>query len=302
MSLLLVLILACQAGSAAATGKATAPVQAVQVPAPSPADAEGARIRRFAGELFAQGEYFRAMTEYLRAASWDPAAPDADDLRFMAARCAFRAGRFDEAATRFSGLAAGPSSTAYRDGCFLFTAASRYRARAWRDARAVITTARQEIPDSPLADRRAYLEGLSFFHEGSWNAAGTAFGGVPAGSPLRASAAELSETASRAARTSWRSPPVTAAMSAVMPGLGQMVCGYPWDGLSALILTGAGIAVGVAGINSDNDALAIAGFSFGGLFHVANVAGGANAGRRRNARVRDGYMREADLLNRLELE
>jgi len=298
VSLLLVLLLSCPADSPAAAARAPAPVQAPAAPAAT----DGVRVRRFAAELFAQGEYFRAMTEYLRAASWEPAAPDADELRFMAARCAFRAGRFDEAATRFAGLAAGSSSTAYRDECLLFASASRYRAKAWRDARAVLSTARQELPDSPLADRRAYIEGLSLVHEGAWNAAGTAFDTIPVASPLHASAGELSALADRASRTRWKSPPVTAAMSAVMPGLGQMVCGYPWDGLSALLLTGAGIAIGVAGIQSDNDAVAVAGFSFGGLFHVANIAGGANAARRRNARVRDEYLREADLLNRLELE
>ena len=257
-----------------------------------------AAVRRFADELFSQGDWFRASTEYLRAASYDPGGPDAGELRFSAALCAYRAGQWGEARRRLMDLSRA-SATELADRCRYLGAASSYRLKEYETARQL---AAQVAPGSPVFDRAAYLGGLSDLQLERWPDARAAFGAVPPASPLASSAAGLAGLADRGQDLPRRSPWVTAGLSAVVPGLGQIASGYVWDGLSALLLAGGSAAILAAGVDRDNASLKAAGGVLLAIFYPANVYGGANAAGRRNREARRRLLDDAARLSTLSLE
>jgi hypothetical protein len=263
--------------------------------APAPDTAE---VRRFADELFSQGDWFRASTEYLRAASYDPGASDARELGFKAALCAYRAGQWAEARRRLLDLAR-VSATELADRCRYLGAASSYRLEDYETARLL---AAQVAPGSPVFDRASYLGGLSDLNLERWPDARAAFGAVPPGSSLASSAAGLAGLTDRGPDLPRRSPWVTAGLSAVVPGLGQIVSGYVWDGLSALLLTGGSAAILAAGVDRDNAALKGTGAVLLAIFYPANVYGGANAAGRRNREARRRLLDDAARRSTLSLE
>ncbi|MEK7476360.1 MAG: hypothetical protein AAB152_12110 [Candidatus Coatesbacteria bacterium] len=293
IALLLALALAGPGAGISAEAEAPRPASPAGMPAGP------AAVRRFADELFARGDWFRAATEYLRAASYDPAAPDAGELTFRAALAAYRAGQWTEARRRLLELGEVSAPELAGRSRYLAAAAS-YRAGDWDDAR--ILAGRARAGSSAISDRAAYIEGLSDLQLGRWPDARAAFGAVPPASGLAGSAGALAGLADRGARLPHPSPWVTAGLSAVVPGLGQIVSGYVWDGLSALLLTGGSAALLAAGVHRDNSALQAAGAAGLAIFYPANVFGGANAAGRRTRDARHRLLDDAGRLSTLSLE
>jgi len=258
-----------------------------------------ALVRKFADELFDQGDWFRAATEYLRAASYDPAAPDAGELTFKAALAAYRAGQWADARRRLTALAE-VSATGLADRCRFLAAASSFRLEEYETAR--LLAGRARAGDGGLLDRAAYLEGLSDLRLGNWPDARSAFGAVPPASPLRGSAGALAGLADRGGRLARGSAWLGAGLSALVPGLGQVAYGYVWDGLSALLVTGGSAALLAAGIQRDNATLRAVGAACLMVFYPANVFGGANAPGRRFREERRRLLDEAGRLSTLSLE
>jgi hypothetical protein len=267
----------------------------------APAD-PAALARRFADELFARGDWYRAATEYERTISYAPGAAEIPELTFRAALCSHRAGRHAEAGTRFALLASSASSTELADRCRLYLAAGRYLDGAWDDAHAACLLARTASPSSVHGDRLVYLDGMSRVQVADWPAARAAFETVPPASTLRPSALALADLATRAGQADLHRPWATAACSAVIPGLGQMVCGYHWDGVTALLLTGLSAAIAVDGFHRHSGRLETVGLVLCAVWYPANILGGANAARRANRAARNALVAEADRLSTLSLE
>jgi len=267
-----------------------------------PTAGDTGQIRKFADSLFAQGEYFRAATEYLRLLSYAPDRPDSADVRLVVALCSYKAGRFDEAGEKFAHLALSPSSTDYRDTCILYAAASRYRVGAFAEAHLLASRAQVASPQSQIRDRFAYLDGLSLMHSGAWKAAAESFGKVSPNSGLLASAADLKNLAERAGNGPRRNPWITAGLSVLVPGLGSAACGYHWDALTALVLTGASVALAAGGHGRGNPWVESGGLVLSCLFYSANIYGGAGAARRYNAAAARRVREKTDALSTLSLD
>ncbi len=276
-------------------------VLALLAAAPAAAE-ESARIEAFADSLFEQGEYFRAATEYLRLLSYEPGRADADELRLNVARCSFKAGRFTEAGVVLSGLIPAVSSTILREDCRLLLAASRFRLDEHAAAVNLCDESLSRSPAPEYRDRFVYLKGLSLLNLGRPREAGDAFAAVPASSPFSASAGRLRSLAESGATTRRARPWLTGTLSALVPGMGQIACGYSWDGLAAMALTGAGLAIGISGVRRDDSGTAAAGFALFTVWHSANIYGGANAARRLNAARRHRLLAEAGALSTLSLD
>lgn len=271
--------------------------------APETAIAEAPKLRTFADELFEAGEYFRAATEYRRLLSYfSPSGKERDELFFRVAQCSFRAERFDEAARLFAGLAAEAESPRLRDDCFLLLAASRMRLHDYAGSLEVADAARTAASSAAHRSRFAYIAGLSLLHLDRPRDAGAVFASIPGADPLGPSSRRMEKTARRAEKLPRFSPLATGFLSTLVPGLGQMACGYFWDGLAALTVTGASLAIGMAGRQRDNDSLAAAGFTLFGVWHAGNIYGGANAARRANRQARERLLATARAQSALSLQ
>lgn len=271
--------------------------------APETGPTEEPKLRAFADELFETGEYFRAATEYRRLLSYiRPSGNERDELRYRVAQCSFRASRFDEAARLFADLAAEAGSEKLRDDCLLLLAACRMRSLDYAGSLAVAAGAQTAASSVPYRSRFAYIAGLSLLHLDRPREASSAFSAIPDADPLGPSSRRLEETSRRAENLPHFRPFVTGMLSALVPGLGQMACGYFWDGLAALTVTGASLAVGMAGHQRDNPSMAAAGFALFGVWHAGNIYGGANAARRANRQARESLLATARAQSALSLQ
>ena len=79
-----------------------------------------------------------------------------------------------------------------------------------------------------------------------------------------------------------KSPALAGAMSAVIPGSGQMYAEHYKDGLMAFVVNGLFIAGTVAAVDDENYALATIVGGIGLPFYVGNIYGAANASRKWN--------------------
>ena len=270
--------------------------------APAAPATDTAKIRAFADELFDQEEYFRASTEYMRIISLQPGSKEEEQLKFRIAQCSYRAGRYDEAAQAYLRLSVSSTSTDMVDRCRLVMAACRYRQEDFPAAAADCGRAIYASPKSPLLDRFTYLKGMSLAHSSDWKEAINAFAAVPGESPLSPSSRELGGLCVRVPRERRHNPLATGTMSLLVPGLGQAVCGYGWDGFTAFLLSAGSLAIGLAGTERGDRGMATAGYALFALWHPANVIGGANAARRANHRAEERAIGRADSLSMLSLE
>jgi hypothetical protein len=104
-----------------------------------------------------------------------------------------------------------------------------------------------------------------------------------------------------------RSPALSAALSFVIPGLGQTYCGRPGDGLFSFTVVAAAAAVSYYYWNRPEQDPEHAKFAvvagLGTVFHLGNVYGAAIAGRDYNRLQKRNYLgRIEDILHRVSLQ
>ncbi len=281
---------------------AAPPAAAAKAPAYAAPRSEVVRLRAFADELFEEGDYFRAATEYRRLLSWYPNLAGAEEVRFLVAQCSYRAGRYAEAADLFHTIETTTTATGMADRCRLVGAACLFRRGDYEAAAADCAKALAASPATPLRDRIGYLEGMASLNAGKWDTAFRSFANVPGDSPLAPSSRELGGLAAKAGTMPHRSPWLTGAMSLLLPGLGQAYCGYWWDGASALLLTAGSLAIGLAGSSNGDRGMALAGYTLFAIWYPAAVYGGANAANRANRAGTDRIIDRAEALSALSLD
>ncbi|MEY3213768.1 MAG: hypothetical protein RIT28_4249 [Pseudomonadota bacterium] len=243
--------------------------------APSSAFAQEAPPDALAATLRAAGLCDEAFLEYARLAATTPTRPDAT---LKAGEALWCAGRYDDAARYFAEARVGlPTRTSLTLG----EAESLYLAGRPHDA--ALTLGALPSPD-PL--------GLDVMR-GAWItlradldllAAADRLEAVPQG-PLRPAADALAADLRAAPPIPHRAPAVAGALSAVLPGAGQLYAGAPKDGLSALLVNGALLGGAVALARSDRPGAAALTGVVGLSFYAGNIQAAVSAARRHNQRA-----------------
>jgi tetratricopeptide (TPR) repeat protein len=266
------------------------------LPAPVPAADEALLLTgdvqmRLGDAFMAEGEYYRAITEYKKYLILFPGGSQADAALFKSGMASYSGMEYESAAETFASL-------------------------------------RARFPASPLAAESAYFEGLCHARLSRFDKAAAAFGKAAAQDPASDAASkarlgramaefdggDLAETRRdltrilddfprevRAdnVRTALsllpptdelpRKSPVTAGiLSALLPGSGHMYAGHYGDGATALLLNGLFIAGTVVAIQQENYALAGVVGVIGLPFYAGNIYGAANAATKWNLGVRKG--------------
>jgi tetratricopeptide (TPR) repeat protein len=240
----------------------------------------------FAAELYGSGRWEMAALEYMRLlhAAGDTLQAPLPALRL--ARCWQRLGRPSEALTLYSrlssGLAAGDTAAMASLG-----AGSVLESMGMDpEARGLFLRAAAQAESPELLGTGRALAALSLGRTGDWERAESeleGLAGLPETAPL---ARGLLEEVRRAQDLPSRSPLACAGASAVLPGLGQTVCGRPRDGLNALLTTGA---TGLLLYQSLEEESVAGGLLSGWLFlsfYGGNVYGGWRAAEAYNGSAR----------------
>jgi putative membrane protein insertion efficiency factor len=231
----------------------------------------------FALDLALQSDYFRAVTELKRLLSNHSASALAADARLLTAICTIFAGREDEAVRALdSSIEADPDLDSLRIYLLAYAHFARLR---FDEASRLLSAA----PRTDPAWRRdcLHLNGLAHIAMGRYEEARE-------GADHR-----LAALLDRARQLPSRSPLLSGALSGVLPGTGQLICGRPGDAAAALVLTGAFGAATWEAVEEDLPIVAGLTAVVGLIFYVGNVYGGVNAAHRYNEEARLGFYREA---------
>jgi len=248
------------------------------------------------GDAFmADGEYYRAVTEYLRYLYLFPAAERAPYALLQIGLAHFRGGEYQRAIDYFARVRATYSpeyfaAAAYHEGLSYerlnqpakaqdaFERAAIFNPAAAPAREALLGKALGRVRLGDLAGGRTELERFQSLYPEE-----------PRTSNI-VQAEALIDAQSAAPR---KSPLLAGALSAVIPGSGQAYAGNYRDGLAALLVNGLFIARTAVAIDQENYATAAVVGGIGLPFYLGNIYGAANAANKWNLGMHQ------DLRNRL---
>lgn len=242
-----------------------------------------------ADAFLAEGEFYRAITEYKKFLFLFPDSGKADSALFGVGTAYYRGEEFEPAARTFAavlekyGKGAHAAPSAYFEGVSLWKLGRFDRAEAVLDRVAALEPASEYAPLS--------LIGKSLLSYDARNDPGCRgeLARFLENYPQDARAERVLQTIvllDRNREVPRKSPAVAGVMSAVVPGSGYMYAGRYGDGVVALIVNGLFIAGTVAAIHQESYAVAAIVGGIGLPFYVGNIYGSANAATKWNIGVR----------------
>jgi tetratricopeptide (TPR) repeat protein len=248
-----------------------------------------------ADAFLAEGEYYRAITEYKKFLFLFPDSGKADYALFGIGTAYYRGEEYEPAARTFTavqekhGRGAHAAPSAYFEGVSLWKLGRFDRADAAFDRVAALDPASEYAPLSRI--------GKSLLSYDARNVPGCReeLARFLESYPQDARAGNVRQTIAlldRNGELPRKSPAVAGVMSAVVPGSGYMYAGRYGDGVVALIVNGVFIAGAVAAIHQENYAVAAIVGGIGLPFYIGNIYGSANAATKLNIAVRKGFREE----------
>ncbi len=243
------------------------------------------------GDAFAaDGDYYRAITEYRKLLILFADSPKADTAMFNIGMAYYNGEEYESAVKAFAALRTRyPQSlharkAAYHQGLCLVNLKQPEKAtEAFAAATVPVQDKSEEVraasfglaiaafDRNDLAESRSALE--RFVSQNPQDS------GVP-------KAREAMDLLDRSSDPQLKSPLLAGAMSAVIPGSGQFYTGRYGDAFTSLLLNGLFIAGTVVAAQNENYALAGVTGLIGLPFYVGNIYGGANAANKWNLGIK----------------
>jgi len=257
---------------------------------------EAEKLLGFAGYLQQQGEYYRAITEYLRFIFLYPQDERVASVRLKIADCYLAAERWEEAKKVLEQLLSYSLPDRVRLKALYKLGQSYFSLRNYRAARRTLEVLLQDYPQEQEVQAAAwFLIGRSYLMEDKWVEASEAFGHIKL-----PGLEGLPEAALAGRELGYKSPGVAGLLSAALPGAGQLYLGRYQDAVVAFLLNGAFIWGAVEAFRRDND---VAGgllvfFELG--WYGGNIYSAVGSAHKYNRRLKDDFREE--LLSRYQVQ
>jgi TolA-binding protein/TM2 domain-containing membrane protein YozV len=259
------------------------------------------QIVDFAEQLMREGEYFRAITEYRRFLFYYPQDPRQAMVHFRIGLAFYRGQRYGDALQIFREVAQRYPNTSYGKQAWLWQGESLLQQAQYGAAAQVYIEILQQFPHDEVGQQARYQQGWTFLYRRQWQDAARQFQQVAPDSPLYRAAQHLAEEAIAGEQIAPKSPVVAGALSAVIPGSGQLYNGRIGDALLAFLLN----SLFIAGITQAviHQEVAVAGvlsfFEVG--WYAGNVYSAINGAHKENRYAVETYLRNLEGRFRLPL-
>jgi len=199
---------------------------------------ERERIFGFAEALFAEGDYFRAITEYKRFIFLFPVDAGAEKAFFRIAESYFKAGRWAESADAFQAFLDRYPGTLMRDEAIYLKGISEKNQKKHKEALSSFELLARSA-DPLYRDRAAYQQALVLMEREDWKGAIASFSRIPPDSELHRSSNIMAEGLARIDDIPRKDPKTAGILAALLPGSGHLYTERPRDALVAFLLNGA---------------------------------------------------------------
>jgi hypothetical protein len=232
--------------------------------------------------LFEEGDYYRAVTELERFRYFEPKSREAEAALWLVATSYFKGAKWEQAGQRYAEFAGSypRSPRAWQAG--FYAAESLFESRKLPEARQAFEALLPGAEPKFLLPTQLRLASLHLI-EGRWDDAAARFAEAKKAPQGRLEQLERWERLSLEGKAfQSKSPALSFALSALLPGAGQAYSGYWGDGFSSLLMVG-GFAAWSAFFYGSNQHSAGALFACaGGVFYLSNLHGALLAAKRAN--------------------
>jgi TM2 domain-containing membrane protein YozV len=248
------------------------------------------KMLSFADSLFAQGDYYRAITEYERVIFFYPDGPLAKTARFQVAESYFKGEKFDQAIAHFGSLAHDYPNEEVGIRSLFRVGEVFYQKRDYEHASESFIKFIETYPKDKRADDARMKLGWSHLQQGNWSRAGEEFHKLPPGSPLHKQAEGLAEEAKLYPGIPKKSPTLAGGLSAILPGAGQLYTEKPGDALISFLLNGTFIWATAQAFHNHNTVTGGILVFFETGWYFGNIYNAVNNAHKYNRRAEQKYM------------
>ena len=192
----------------------------------------------FAEALFAEGDYYRAISEYKRFAFFFPDNMLVEKCAYRIGESYYRAKRWQEARETFTSFVIKYPHSQIISGAIYFKAMAEKQLKRYSDA---LSTFEELIKSRSheFADKALYQSAIVLMEMEEWQKARETFSTVPNDSPLSRSADIIASSLGRMDDLPQKSPATAGTLAAILPGAGHLYTERPRDALVAFLLNGA---------------------------------------------------------------
>ncbi|MCK4791040.1 MAG: membrane protein insertion efficiency factor YidD [Desulfobacteraceae bacterium] len=249
----------------------------------------------YAEELFRQGDYFRAITEFKRRIYLSP--EDSTYCLLQIARAYRHSGKYQSAMAYASSVLERPDLTNQQNHDANLTLGLSYMGQRL----SIMATQYFEAAQAtdPHGISTVCLGWIQANRE-NWLGAEQIFRSVAEASedsPIRRAVLQLVPLAEQGPLLPQKSPLFAVVLSGLVPGAGQFYSGHTYDGLQAFLLTTSFAIASYAMYKYENEPgrslrMTYIGVGITGLFHAANMLGAYRTATYFNWRQRDNHLRK----------
>lgn len=235
-------------------------------------------IKSFADHLYETGDYYRAITEYERLLFFHPSHALAPQAHYQIAMAYLEGGKYTQAIKRLRDLSNTHADREIGRKSLLSLAEAYIRKQDLHLALDKLEEFLSSYPNDSRADAVRIRIGWVNLLLGEWQQAGAEFKSVPAGSAEQDRAEKLAGESIKFPELPRKSPALAGALSAVLPGAGQLYVGRPADATTSFLLNGLFIWATVEAFNNDNDVTGgillffESGWYFGNIYNAMSSA------------------------------
>ena len=250
---------------------------------------EADRQFSFAEALLAEGDYYRAISEYKRFTYFFPENKLVETCNYRIGESYYRANRWQEAREAFTYFIIKYPASPMTPGALYHKGMTEKQLKLYTDALSTF----QELSKSKskeFADRAVYQSAIVLMAMEEWQRARETFSLVPKDSPLSGSASIMASELQRMDDLPKKSPAMAGTLAAIIPGAGHFYTERPRDALVAFLLNGAFICGAIELFRHDNYVAGgiVTFFEIG--WYTGNIYSAVSSAHKYNKKTREDFL------------
>jgi tetratricopeptide (TPR) repeat protein len=254
----------------------------------------------FAETLFAEGDYYRAISEYKRYAFFFPDNKLVEKCAYRIGESYYKAKRWQEALQTFTSFIMKYPGSPMMTGAMYHKGMAEEQLKRYKDA---LSTFHELIKSKSheFTDKAVYQSAIVLMEMEEWQQARETFSIVPKDSPLAKSATTIASEILHMDDLPKKSPATAGALAAVLPGAGHLYTERPRDALVAFLLNGAFIVGAIELFRHENYVAGgiVTFFEIG--WYTGNIYSAVSSAHKYNKRAQEDFIEHLKELSSVSL-